>query len=383
MARAPRLAPPDVVEAEIVDTEYQDISELQADIDSTIAGITAEFDADENAVDYLIKVYRIKEKTGKMAWLFNITPDELPIMDRLRDEYGSGLYRTRIYKNKKLYRTLGYEIEASRTARMNYLSQAPENKTSEITLLINALQSQQTAQLNQLKELMMQFAGRQASPINPMEMMSSMMNAMIQMKTFMTPATNTAPVMGVEKYMEMFLKGIEISKDIGGGGGETNLLDVVRDLVKSDWISKAIDATAAQSAPQPPPAPHTLPAPGGIKQSPVSQPPVNKTPGDETVLKSMMIRNYVGQLVERAERDSDPELYAAFILDNVPEELIKEYIVREDLIAELSKINPKVSEHVDWFMELREAINSMFENDTEESNESRLPETPESDKPTE
>ena len=78
---------------------------------------------------------------------------------------------------------------------------------------------------------------------------------------------------------------------------------------------------------------------------------------------AMFIKKYVGMLVERAERGSDPDLYADFVLDNVPENVIKEHLANENIIEELSKIDPRVAQHAEWFNSLRDSLVSALTED--------------------
>jgi hypothetical protein len=49
-------------------------------------------------------------------------------------------------------------------------------------------------------------------------------------------------------------------------------------------------------------------------------------------------------------------LYAEFILDNVPQSMVEQNIMREDLIEYASSIDPRVKQHEQWFLELRDHI---------------------------
>jgi hypothetical protein len=66
-----------------------------------------------------------------------------------------------------------------------------------------------------------------------------------------------------------------------------------------------------------------------------------------------MFAAQLAELVKRAENDSDPALYAMFILDNVAEAQVRAFIERPDALAELIRVNPAVNDHLEWFAELR------------------------------
>lgn len=73
-----------------------------------------------------------------------------------------------------------------------------------------------------------------------------------------------------------------------------------------------------------------------------------------------VIKHYLNMLIQKAENDSDPVLYAEFILDNAPQSMVEENIMREDLIEYASSIDPRVKQHEKWFTELRDHIVSVL-----------------------
>lgn len=342
-----RLPGPDDLE-DVVTVESEDISKLQGDIDAEEAKITSEFDADNKDVKWLIKVYRVLEKEGRMNWLFNCIPSELPIIDKLRDNYGSGLYRARIYRNGTLHRALDYAIEAPK-----FLDQKPtqqQSQTPDITNIVNALLSAQERQFLKIQEIL-QNRVTPATSFDPMQMMSSMVAMMLQMKSFLTPAQNGTG------NIELLLKGVELAKDLVSGNSETNFLDVIRDVIKSDAFTKAIEATASPGA-----KPETRIENKSIPVIPQQGEPMKK-------ISDVVIKQYIEQLLQRAKRNSDPELYAAFILDNVAgtiyeNQLIK-FLSNENLISELIKIDARVASYTSWFEELRDSLVNMLTDENE------------------
>ncbi len=73
-----------------------------------------------------------------------------------------------------------------------------------------------------------------------------------------------------------------------------------------------------------------------------------------------MLKPYLSQMVERAARDSDPGLYAEFIVDNMPGPIINSWLARPDLLDYLISLDGRVAEHRDWFEELRAEIAAML-----------------------
>lgn len=326
---------------DIIDVKPIDETKLQEDIDAEEARITSEFDADNKDVKWLIKVYRVLEKEGRMNWLFNCLPSELPIIDKLRDNYGSGLYRARVYRNGKLYRALDYAIEAPK------FPEPPKQDTNkDIAAIINAMMQAQERQFNKLQEILLSRASAPAPTFDPVQMLASMTQIMLQMRQLVEPKNDNSQI-------EMLLKGIEIAKDVVGGNNETSFLDLARDLIKSPLLAKAVEATA--HPPIPPSVPSHVQAVPKPSVNPVSTNSVNPATPKESK-ESVMIKYYVGMLIDRAQRGSDPALYADFILDNVPEEIIRQYLARENLIEEIQKIDPRAAQHKEWLIALRDYL---------------------------
>lgn len=337
-----------IEDAEILSGEFEDVSNLEEDIDDTLASITSEFDADKNDVVFLIKVYRVIEKTGKSNWLFNCQPEELPIMERLRDNYGTGQYQIRVYKNRKLYRRFSYSIEAPKNAE---IKPTGEN----VSDILKAMFTMQQQQFNQLKEFLLQSRAP-APATDPVAIMNAILGGLVQMKTFIAPPVQQ------NNGIELLIKGIEMGRDFGRENGESSFMDLFRDLIKSPLLEKAIDASTQVTQPGNVPCVPNV----NVNAKPAIQNSSNLTGNENMNLQQKALQYYVDMLVKKAESNADPVLYADFILDNLPEETIRAYINRDDLIAEMSKINPAVSQYTDWFTALRDNIREMLTGETDD-----------------
>jgi len=343
--------------AEFINVESDDVTELQGDIDDTLSGIKAEFDADENDVVFFIKVYRVEPKTGKSSWLFNCQPEELPIMEKLRDSYGTGIYQVRVYKNQKLNRRFNYQIEAPK------MVDRPQNNQTDIAGVLKVIAENNQKQFDQMRQMMLEIATQKNQnsiipqpAFNPMDMMTGMVALMVNMKQLMPPPADTG------NNMDFLLKGMEFMKDFQGGGSETSMLDIVRDLIKSPMLEKVIEATTTMPTIRENPSTPKIPA---QITSPQNNPTTQPNTGTEKM--NPIIEGYINTLVKKAAGGSDPELYAEFILDNVPEKMIRENIVRDDLMEFITKINPEAAQYSDWFMKLKNCIQQFLDDDSEEN----------------
>lgn len=355
-------APDDTEDAEFTLTgEAEDVSGIVEDIDAQLNNVMSELGADKLDVKFIIKVYRVVPNSGVLSWVFDCSPAELPILARLRDDYNGGKFECRVYKNNRIFRRVTVHVDAPNKPK-------EEPKQSEMAQILKAIADQQAAQFTQLKETLLQIAGKQPAPQQgPLEMMTVMLDIMKSMKEFTAPINPVVPSLDPEKTIDLIMRGMELGRE-SGGGGDDGIMGILKEFVKSPLLGETVKAmSAAQSAPQLA-APANLPVqiPAQLPQTPISATP-NSVPTQPQVkpMQNQFIANYVNQLVDRAKRDSDPMLYAHFILDNVPEQIVRENIAREDLIDEFSKYNPLVREHVEWFTELRNNIIALLTEDEE------------------
>lgn len=340
-------------DAEFIQTQTaEDLSLQQADTDEQINSIFAEVGSDKNDVSFHFQVWRIVKDQPDMNFLFKGSPADLPLMERLRDEYDGGKFHIQIYKNKKRFRRLTVSIEAPK----KNVAQIVKNDMAE---LVREMGKQQQANFNMLKDTVMQMVGKPSTPqLSEVDMMASMMKLMESMKGFVSPPVQQGPAFDPEKMFDMFLKGMEMGRESGGGGGETGLMDLAKELIKSPLLGSLAQAATTTAA---------LPRTAQIGAKPALPRPTPETPSPTVataptgdIMQPHILKHYLNLLVQKAEKDSDPVLYAEFILDSVPQNIIEKNILREDLIEYASTIDPRVKQHSEWFMELRNHIHAVL-----------------------
>jgi hypothetical protein len=332
----------------VVEGSVEDITELMGDVDSELDQVTSEFGKDKNDVQLKIKLHRVLERKGEREWLFDILPSELPIMDRVKDEYGGGKYEASLFKNGKLFRKFNFNIANPRA------SFVPKSNSSDINTLVSLLNAQEEKRFNQLKELM--ISNKPAPPFNMMEMMTGMVALMVNMKNLL-PSSVASNSSG---DIELLLKGMEIMKEFSGGGEgkETNMMDIIKELIKSPLLEKAIEGASAVVSNIP-----TNAVNPALAKPAADIPP--QTTGDSSM--NPIIKSYLNQLIKKAASNSDPELYAAFILDNVPESTVREYLLRDDLMAVITSVNPQAAQYSEWFSELKNNITEILNDNLPEN----------------
>ena len=358
------LTQDDFEEAEIIHTrEAEDISLQQSDADDQINAIFSEIGSDKNETNYHFQVSRIVKDQADMAFLFKGTAADLPILERLRDEYEGGKFHIQIYRNKKRYKRLSVTVESPKKSAVTHIK-------NDMAELMRAMGEQQQNNFNMLKDTVLQMVGKPTTPQpSQVEMMTGMMTLMMSMKAFVSPPAQQANSFGPEKMIELLLKGMEMGRD--SGGSETGLMDIAKELIKSPLLGQLAHAATAstgsgQASPQLAPPKmrlaHPLPPKIESKKAVTDEipAPVNSISKEGVPMKNPVIKHYLDMLVKKAEKDSDPVLYAEFILDNVPQSMVEANIMRDDLIEYAFSIDPRVKQHEKWFIELRDHIVSVL-----------------------
>lgn len=343
----------EVEEAYVIDGTSEDITALQDDIDSQLDSIFQEFGGDENDTIFKIHVKRVMKNKGELEHCFSCLASELPVIDRIKNDFGAGAYEIWIYKDGKILKrpklNIAKQIEKENTS----------TNDSNINSIISTILQSQKEQNEKFENLVVTISNNNNQPVfDPMSMMSSMVGMMAQMKDFINPQN------GNDKFSEM-IEVIKIVKEIGGDneGSGRNFTDGMVDLAKAfgpgliEVTSKLSDRASENNQ--------------SIQKAPVNmqEQPINKeNTSDAEEQRMQMFKMQLGMLVHKASTGSDPALYADLVLDSIPEEKIREFISHPDVIGYLMSINPDVGNYKEWFTNLMGEINSAL-NEANETNE--------------
>lgn len=377
----------------------EDITELDLDIQDQADLMFAEVGIDERDEQFLVRIYKIVEKTGKRATCFTVVPSEMPgITDRLQKEFGGGLYDFWFYKNNQLIKRKGQPILEPR-------KDPSLDIRNDMSAVMQTIVDSNKQQFEQLKELMvMQMQTKQqiapvAAPQGPnmLEMFQGMATMMGTIKGFM-PAP--APASGGSQF-DTFLKAAEFVKGMdNGGGGEKNGWDSVTEMVKQfapplmEMTGKISEANAAQQAAQahqipsnqvPAPLPHQL-APDGAERHDPNTHPVNRVqnsslgPGrtdsfnkpqetqDVNMVQKAMFTKSLDAACMKAAEGADPGLYADLLLDNwniLPEEIAEQLLNSEDPVTDLAAVHAPVNNQRAWFTQVLDQVKGVIADEAE------------------
>ena len=332
----------------LIDVDFEDITDLQNDIDQQLDSIFQEFGGDDNDVEFKIHVKRVIPNKGETEHCFSCLPSELPVIERIKTEYGHGSYQIWIYRNGKIFRRRPVNIAEQ-------LKPKVASGGNDINKMLSTLLDSQQAQSERYEKLLFASLGNNhppPPPADPIAMMTGMMSAMVQMQQL------TAGIEPKNPLGEM-LENLAVLKEItdgNSGGGETNLLDLAKSFGPGllEVTNKLADkANAPQTNPR------TVASPGEDQENEMS-------------IEEMKFRSQLALLVGKAAANSDPGLYAELILDSVPEEHIKGFLNQSDPIAYLASINPGVKEYDLWFTELINELKRVLFEEDENENENEI-----------
>ena len=269
--------------------------------------------------------------------------------DRIRREYGSGNYRINVIRNKKLFKIIDYPILAPNVSEP---SQTSDNGSPGLSAVIRELRETSKQQFELMKEFINSNSGNVKNASDPVAMMTAMLGAMNQMKEFVQPAqaqTNS---------FDNFLQLLEVAQNFNSAKGETNFIDVIRDGVKylGPAIGETLQAHKSGQTFQP------------VQQAAVIHPP-QQTQGEQmqqpqqTEMSQAYLIAYINRLVNKAKSGSDPQLQAANILDDFPDEIIQQHLLGPDTIDKLAQVNPDVRNYLNWFQTLQGHLKAAYEPD--------------------
>ena len=355
-------------DGEIIDITAEDKAKIEKDNSQAEDDILQEFNADPDGVNFKIKISKVDPTSKNWADCFFCSPEDFPIVERLRTEYGAGTFKALVYKNGKLHRNLTYHV-APKIGVPEPSAVEPTGPIAEVAQLLKTQNEQMAA--------FMQGQSPSAPPANPMEMFTSMMAAMASAKEIFGPA-QTKPANPLEN-MEILIKMMELTRDMNGGGGDTGVYDVLKELVKGplgEQMGQQLKHTPALQGPQNPQlpqnhqplkvseptvtdAPTDGAAPPAYQNAPTSSDIVPKIPEGLLGLPDHLLAQIQQQILfwaDRAKAGSDPALYADLAVDTYEPLMLTALVNREDLKEIAIYFDAEIEKHWPWFESLKREI---------------------------
>lgn len=336
-------------DSDVIDVKFDDVTELQKDLDGDLDAIFSEFGGGDDSDEYEIRVYRVQEGKGKLGYLFACLPQELPILDKLRDEYGGGNFEVRILKNKKIHRRLKTLIEEPVKKQIQNNGQ----NNSDLIALVNAMNNG----FGKLGELIInQNSQNTQNAPDPMTMQNQILTNMISMKELFgsdKPVNQDSPIQMMTQLVE-----IQKSLNVGESGGATSA-DVL--LSMANTVLPKLAEMGEQSTPARR-STKQLSRPGQSQTRSQPQAPTQSQP-NKKINQDNPMKMHLIFLCAQAKLNNNPYTYATMVVDNTaPDKLdeLKSFITGEDAIDKMALIHSNVSNYPAWFTELGECIEELL-----------------------
>ena len=294
----------------------------------------------EQADQATVRLYRIDNasKRGEEEYLRKYPVQEFDI-DVVQDQWGGGRFRVRVYNpNGKLIscpiiKLFGPPKVPKDTGQNGHdVLPAPTITAADIAAAVAAVMPRAPSREETLRELQ------------------------VYAEIFRPAA---APAAQPANLFEIFFKGLEFGKEIiASSTPDPSGNRVFEKMIDSFGPAIMQAVAAAQAAPavvkQTAPAVARIPLDPAANAAPAPAAPAE--PSEDEVLKMLQIKMGVSMLVEQAKRSGDLTLYADWVLDNVPEDQVRELLQAPDWFDRLSAINPEVRTNRVWFESLRAEV---------------------------
>lgn len=343
--------------------EIQPSTPIENDLSGVEQSILSEFDASDESVAWDVRVYRIDKSAGNAEeYLFSVTPDELDgLLPRVRDSEGTGHYRMRAYrkqgKDKKIFAAHDFRVRAP-----NKPSFPQQERQSDMAVVLQAIERQNQNIVSLFEKFMHPNAQPVPSlPADPFAGIEKIAQVMQTISAMSQPKTD--PALGT---IDAVLKGVELASKIrgdsdegGGDGGEVSMMGLLRDFLRAPFGQKIVEnILTAQQAPtgtvRPPPQPEMLKSPNQTQV-----PPTPQQEQDQASEAQKYVRNGVAYLITRAQQNADAEMYAEWVFDNWPKDLLISLTRQPNLLLLLQHEVPEAKAHEAWFKQLVDDLTSM------------------------
>lgn len=265
----------------------------------------------------------------------------------LREQYGAGVYRFRA--NKKGNRRSVWEKDYGFAELPRNRRHAPiaENKPVAVPAGLELL-SRQIAQQTELLARLLQAP--QAQPAGDTE--ERMLAKMAMYKNLFAPA----PAAPARDPMEIFMQAITLAKDVAQPSEGSNMLDVVRDLVKG--MSQYAQAQPPRQLAAPAPRPHPAPAQPAVPAVAPYHPPATPVQPEVDPMDQ-----YIKWLLAQADAGTSAQQLAHQLSEQVDEAELYRIIDTPDLVGEIVRQYPAAETRRGWLEELFSWLNKILYED--------------------
>ncbi|NIT36958.1 MAG: hypothetical protein GTN49_10755 [candidate division Zixibacteria bacterium] len=311
-----------------------DDEDINAELDA-LEGMISEF---SGAADTVVNVYR--QGDGKnLSFLFRTNPGEMTggeIMERCRDNYGTGDYRIHIRQGPRLRANKPFSVEAKKEP-----DPATQSGSMDTAAIIAMMQDNNNRTMQMFSETMRALSeglrGREQPAFDPVAASQAMVQQLAVLQKMAKPEDTST------KAVEMLVQGLTLAKEFAPNQGETNSSDILLQALKTfgEPLAKGVEQMQA-----------------GKTTGALAGPHDPQTASDaererEMGIRKMMLKQQLGFLVQNAAAGKNPELYAELLLDQLGEEQVLSFVNKPDALDQLIAIDGNVANYRPWFEALR------------------------------
>lgn len=292
-----------------------------------------------------VGVYRI-DRAGGLEYVATLTPDEVQgeasLLEAIRRDYGGGNYRIHVRDNAGLIANRRVSIAERKAPAVD-----------AVPNMVQAMMQGMQAQMDRLVQAVTVAQRPAVSEADAEEKVLARMQTMANILGTRSSGIDTSVV------METLSQGIELGKQLGGAaGGQDNTGAVMAESLKAFTAMMAAQQRAPLRRPVPAPA-RQVAAATAPAELPPAEPAAVEVPAGTDEVAAM--RTLLQVVMTGARRDSDPELYAELVADQLGDEGVAELLRLPDPVAVLVQLEPEADEHRTWLQGLAQALRELQE----------------------
>lgn len=190
------------------------------------------------------------------------------------------------------------------------------------------------------------------------------MREMMELFKSMQPQVAVGPQQPMDQMLTMVQKVVELGQTVQGEGALSPwqfILKEMKDPLMKAFetyqmaVQKGVPPNMMVGAPGSPTDPNKAALPSPTEPVSTDPPP----PKSEEEVFTMLIKSMLPALINAAKKNAEPERYADFILDQLPESVypyLQTFLQKQDCLDQLAKLEPGILYQQDWWESLRSAL---------------------------
>jgi hypothetical protein len=344
----------------VPESEVEDATLEMSDEEKAFMEFRNSFEAGDDMPS--IRVSRIPDSgrsnpmTAKPAYCFSAPIDRYgfdELCEYIRDTFGSGIYR--IISTKKGHRgtALNQLLEIVEAKRKT--TDSEPDRQPNVGALLNSIMDNFSRMQERTEQMFARInAGQSAGAADPVKAMQASMDMFTKMLAAMAPMFGGRPAGG--NSIEEIEKLLNVAERLNGGGGgrdESNFYSMATEGLRT---LKTIAPVLART--QIPALPSATP-----RTTPTAQPVESAETPKKPEPSVSPIKKQVDMLVFFAESGEEPGETAERILMSTPDDKLKDlqaFVTAPDVLERMTEANPAVTNHLQFFSQLKEKLAEMI-----------------------